>query len=228
MADAAKRAGKVLMYAMNNRFRSDARILRRFVERRELGNIFYAKTGWLRYRTNRGGPEWYTNKKSAGGGVLMDLGVQMLDLSLWMLGNPEVVSVTATKYVTDPRSDVEDTLAAMLILEGGASLTLEVSWALLLEKNFAYLNVFGTEGAALLNPFRIHKELHGKLMNITPPVESTRNIYKQSYELELEHFLRCINQGERPMASPEEGLKVMRVIDAIYQSAEARREVRLH
>jgi predicted dehydrogenase len=55
-----------------------------------------------------------------------------------------------------------------------------------------------------------------------------RNLYKQSYELELEHFLRCITQGERPQASPEEGLQVMRVIDAIYQSAEARREVRLH
>jgi len=228
MADAAKRAGKTLMYAMNNRFRAEAQVLRRFLERRELGDIFYAKTGWLRYRTERGGPEWYTNKRSAGGGVLMDLGVQMLDLSLWLLGNPQVSAVTATKYVRDPRQDVEDTLAAMLILQSGASLTLEVSWALLLEKNFSYLNLYGTEGAALLHPFRVHKEMGGRLKDVTPSLDSVRNLYKQSYELELEHFLRCITQGERPQASPEEGLQVMRVIDAIYQSAEARREVRLH
>lgn len=228
MAEAAKRSGKTLMYAMNNRFRAEAQLLRRFIERRELGDIFYAKTGWLRYRTERGGPEWYTNKRSAGGGVLMDLGVQMLDLSLWLLGNPKVVSVTATKYVRDPRQDVEDTLAAMLLLESGASLMLEVSWALLLEKNFAYLNVYGTEGAALLHPFRIHKEVSGRLKDVTPSLDGGKNLYKQSYEAELDHFLRCITHGERPQAAPEEGLLVMRVIDAIYQSAEARREVRLH
>ena len=228
MADAAQKSGKVLMYAMNNRFRSDVIVLRRYLEREELGKIFYAKTGWLRRRSDRRGPVWYENKKSSGGGVLMDLGVQMLDLSLWLLGNPKVVSVTAAKYVTDPRKDVEDTVAAFLVLEGGASLTLEVSWAVLLEKNFPYLNLFGTDGAALLNPFRIHKELGGNLLNVTPALESIKNIYKQSYEQELDHFLRCITQGEKPMASAEEGREIMRIIDAIYQSAEARREVRLH
>ena len=228
MADAAQKSGKVLMYAMNNRFRSDVAVLRRYLEREELGRIFYAKTGWLRRRTERRGPGWYENKKSSGGGVLMDLGVQMLDLSLWLLGNPKVTSVMAAKYVTDPRKDVEDTVAAFLILEGGASLTLEVSWAVLLEKNFPYLNLFGTDGAALLNPFRIHKELKGTLLNVTPALESPRNIYKQSYEQELDHFLRCITHGETPMASAEEGREIMRIIDAIYQSAEARREVRLH
>jgi predicted dehydrogenase len=227
MADAASRSGKVLMYAMNNRFRGDVQVLRGYLERQELGKIFYAKTGWLRRRTERRGPAWYENKRSAGGGVLMDLGSQMLDLSLWLLGNPRVTSVTATKYVTDPRKDVEDTVSALLMLEGGASLTVEVSWALLLEKNFPYLNLFGTDGAALLHPFRIHKELGGNLLNVTPALESTRNIYKQSYEQELEHFLRCISQDEVPMASPAEGLALMRVIDAIYRSAEARHEVLL-
>ena len=157
----------------------------------------------------------------------MDLGVQMLDLSLWLLGNPKVASVTATKYVTDPREDVEDTVAAFLVLDSGAALTLEVSWALLLEKNFPYLNLFGTHGAALLNPFRVHKELGGNLLDVTPPLES-KNIYKQSYEAELDHFIRCITQNERPMGSAEEGLQLMRVIDAIYQSAESRREVLLN
>ncbi|MEK7315563.1 MAG: Gfo/Idh/MocA family oxidoreductase, partial [Candidatus Eisenbacteria bacterium] len=161
MADAAKKSGKILFYAMNNRFRSDVQVLRSYMERKEFGQIFYAKTGWLRRRSDRRGPSWYQNKKSAGGGVLMDLGTQMLDLAFWLLGNPTVTSVTATKYANDPRQDVEDTLAALLMFENGGSLSLEVSWALLLEKNFPYLNLFGTHGAALLNPFRIHKELNG-------------------------------------------------------------------
>lgn len=228
MADAAKKAGKILFYAMNNRFRSDVQVLRRYMERKELGQIFYAKTGWLRRRSDRRGPSWYQNKRSAGGGVLMDLGTQMLDLAFWLLGNPTVASVTATKYANDPRQEVEDTLAALLVFENGASLSLEVSWALLLEKNFPYLNLFGTHGAALLNPFRIHKELSGNLLNVTPALDSTKNIYKQSYEAELDHFIRCVAHGEKPIVTAEEGVALMKVIDAIYQSAEARREVRLH
>jgi predicted dehydrogenase len=228
MAEAAQRAGKTLFYAMNNRFRSDVQVLKRYMERREFGQIFYAKTGWLRRRSDRRGPSWYQNKRSAGGGVLMDLGTQMLDLALWLLGNPTVASVTATKYANDPRQEVEDTLAALLVFENGASLSLEVSWALLLEKNFPYLNIFGTHGAALLNPFRIHKELNGNLLNVTPALDSTKNIYKQSYEAELDHFIRCLTLGEKPIVTADEGVALMKVIDAIYQSAEARREVRLH
>ncbi len=227
MADAAKKSGKILFYAMNNRFRSDVQVLRSYMERKEFGQIFYAKTGWLRRRSDRRGPSWYQNKRSAGGGVLMDLGTQMLDLAFWLLGNPTVASVTATKYANDPSQDVEDTLAALLIFENGASLSLEVSWALLLEKNFPYLNMFGTHGAALLNPFRIHKELNGNLLNVTPALD-TKNVYKASYEAELDHFIRCVTLGEKPIVTPEEGVALMKVIDAIYQSAEARREVRLH
>src|SRR4029450_5722646 len=78
IADAAKRSGKVLMYAMNNRFRGDVQVLRGYLERQELGKIFYAKTGWLRRRSEVRGPGWYENKRSSCGGVLMDLGVQML------------------------------------------------------------------------------------------------------------------------------------------------------
>jgi predicted dehydrogenase len=228
MADAARRSGKTLMYAMNHRFRTDVQMLRRFIEKRELGDIFYAKTGWLRRRGDRHVSEWYTNRRSAGGGALMELGVQMLDLALWLMGNPKVASVTATKYAQDPRREVEDTVAAMIVLEGRSCLTLEVSWALLLEKNFAYLNVYGTEGAALLNPFRLHKEMHGNLMNVTPAIEVDRNDHKVSYERQIEHFLRCVTTGEKPQASAEEGVDLMRVIDAIYQSADARREIRLH
>jgi predicted dehydrogenase len=228
IAEATRRADRVLMYGMNKRFQSDVQVLRQYMTRGEFGKIFYAKTGWLRRRGDARGPAWYDNKRSAGGGVLMDLGVQMLDLALWLLGNPAVASVSATKYAVDPRQEVEDTLAALLVFENGASLSLEVSWALLLEKSFPYLNLFGTHGAALLNPFRIHKELGGNLLNVTPALDSPRNIYKQSYEAEIDHFLRCITQGEAPMASADEGLALMTVIDAIYQSAESRREVRLH
>ncbi|MDI6809365.1 MAG: Gfo/Idh/MocA family oxidoreductase [Candidatus Eisenbacteria bacterium] len=227
MVKAAEKAKKILMPAVNNRFRADSRLLKKFVEKGELGQILYAKTGWLRRPTEWRDSAWHGDKKVSGGGVLMDLGVHMLDLCLWLMGNPGVVSVTASTYSKAGKRDVEDSATCFLRLEGGATVTLEVSWTLLLESNFGYLNLYGRSGVALLNPLRIHKEMHGTLANVTPSVEPTRNIHKQSYEAEIEHFVDCVRKGETPVSSAKEGLEVMRVVDAIYKSAETKKEVKL-
>jgi len=227
MVKAAEKAKKILMPAVNNRFRADSRLLKKFVEKGELGQILYAKTGWLRRPTEWSGSAWHGDKKVSGGGVLMDLGVHMLDLCLWLMGNPGVVSVSASTYSKAGKRDVEDSATCFLRLEGGATVTLDVSWTLLLESNFGYLNLYGRSGVALLNPLRIHKEMHGTLANVTPSVEPTRNIHKQSYEVEIEHFVDCVRKGETPVSSGKEGLEVMRVVDAIYKSAETKKEVKL-
>ncbi|MEO5987967.1 MAG: Gfo/Idh/MocA family oxidoreductase, partial [Candidatus Eisenbacteria bacterium] len=165
-------------------------------------------------------------KRESGGGVVLDLGFQMLDLSLWVLGAPEVVSVTASVHRSS-KGEVEDSAIAFLRLESGATLTLELTWGLLMEKDFAYLNLFGSGGAALLNPFRVHKGMHGTLVNVTPTLETSRNQYRQSMEDQLQHFADSVRAGRKPMGSAEEILPVMHLMDAIYRSAEAGKEVKL-
>jgi len=227
MTKAAKKAGRVLMCALSHRFRADAQILKKFVDGRELGRIFYTKAGWLRQRTGWKPDEWRERKRVSGGGVLLDLGVQMLDLALWILGSPGVDSVTATAH-RPPQAEVEDSLSAFLRLEGGGTLTLEVTWGLLMEKDFAYCNLFGENGAALWNPLRLHRAMHGSLVNVTPEVASPKNLYKQAVENQLAHFLDAVRKGNpAPVGSGQEALAVMRLVDAIYKSAESGREVKL-
>jgi predicted dehydrogenase len=97
-----------------------------------------------------------------------------------------------------------------------------------MEKDFAYLNLFGSGGAALLNPLRIHKGMHGTLVNVTPTnVDSSRNQFKHSIEAQIEHFGAVLRKAEKPMGSAEEILPVMELMDAIYRSAEQGKEVRL-
>src|SRR5262249_9048139 len=163
MVKAARKADRVLMCAVQHRFRPDAQLLRKVVEKGELGPIFYAKAGWLRPRTEGDSDERRRQKRESGGGVVLDLGVQMLDLALWMMGNPAVESVTAGVH-RSKKGEVEDNATAFLRLKGGATLTLEVTWGLLMEKDFAYLNLFGAGGAALLDPLRIHRAMHGTLV----------------------------------------------------------------
>ncbi len=226
MLKASKKAERTLMCAVQHRFRADAQLLRKFVDKGDLGEIFQAKAGWLRQRTEWDSDEWRRTKRESGGGVVLDLGFQMLDLSLWVLGAPEVVSVTASVHRSG-KGEVEDSAIAFLRLESGATLTLELTWGLLMEKDFAYLNLFGSGGAALLNPFRVHKGMHGTLVNVTPTLETSRNQYRQSMEDQLQHFADCVRGGRKPMGSADEILPVMQLMDAIYRSAEQGKEVKL-
>jgi len=226
MAKAAKKADRTLMSAVQHRFRADAQLLRTFVAKGELGEIHYAKAGWLRRRTEWDSDEWRQQKRESGGGVVMDLGFQMLDLSLWTLGGARVTSVTASVHRVK-KGDVEDSATAFLRLESGATLTLELTYGLLMEKDFAYLNLFGGGGAALLNPFRLHKGMHGTLVNVTPEIDSARNQYKQSVESQIAHFVEALRKGAKPMGHADEIVPVMKSLDAIYRSAEQGKEVRL-
>ncbi len=226
MVKAAKKHERLLMCSVQHRFRPDAQLLRKFLEKGELGEIFFTKAGWLRQRTQWDSDEWRRQKRESGGGVILDLGFQMLDLALWIMGNPKVESVTANLH-RSRKGEVEDNAIAFFRLGTGATLTLEVTWGLLMEKDFAYVNLFGSGGAALLYPLRVHKGMHGTLVNVTPQVDTPRNQYKQSMEAQLEHFAEALRKGSRPMGAAEEILPVMELLDAVYRSAEQGKEVRL-
>jgi predicted dehydrogenase len=226
MAKAAKKADRLLMCAVQHRFRADSQLLRTFVAKGDLGDIFYTKAGWLRRRTEWDSDEWRRQKRESGGGVVLDLGFQMLDLSLWMLGGPEVVSVTASVH-RSKKGEVEDSATAFLRLASGATLTLELTWGLLMEKDFAYVNLFGSGGAALLNPLRIHKGMHGTLVNVTPTLETSRLQYKQSIDAQIAHFADALRKGVKPIGAADEIVPVMELLDAVYQSAEQGKEVKL-
>ena len=142
-----KGAEERLMVAMNQRFRPDSIALRQFVAGGELGSVYYLRTGWLnRYRPR--GRTWRDRKATAGGGAFMDLGLQMLDLALWTLGFPAPQRVTAHMYA-GPESEVEDSAAVVVRLEGDRAINLECTWNLLAQRDRQYLHLLGSGGIRL-------------------------------------------------------------------------------
>ncbi|MCX6639225.1 MAG: Gfo/Idh/MocA family oxidoreductase [bacterium] len=220
MVDAAKRADRILMVGMNHRFRPDAMILKNFIEAGELGDIFLARCGWLKKKGRWSGADWWFQKHISGGGVLMDLGLQMLDLALWLMDESEVESTSAQLFHQILNAEVEDTVACQLHLKGGKMLTLHASWALIAPETQAYAHFWGTVGAAVLNPLRIDKELHGNLVNVTPEkVISPRELHRSSYRYELRHFIECVKHHREPVSSGQEALQILKIVEGIYKAA---------
>ena len=223
MAETAKLHKRKLMVGMNNRFRPDTMILKSFIENGELGKVFYVKSGWFKNVTSN--HPWLTKKDRAGGGVILDLGIVMLDLSLWMLGFPNVERVKATTYQHTTKS-VEDSAIVFIELKGGMTLFIETSWSFQSEKDFYYCDIYGTEGSAMINPLRIHKNLHNNLVNVTPSkIESPQNLHKKSYEHELRHFIGAVRGLHPVISTGEESVKRMKVVEAIYLSAKKGKEI---
>lgn len=228
MVEAARRYQRKLMVAMNVRFRRDAINLKSFIEAGELGDIFYARCGWLRRQEKWSEHSWLFQKQYSGGGVLMDLGIQMLDLSLWLFGNKKAKAVKATLYNKVSKLEVEDTAVAFVHLEDGSSLALEVSWTFLTAQDELYTNLLGTQGWAMTNPLRVMKEVHGNFTNLTPHVDDKpMSRYKRSYSNELRHFIKCLRDDTPMLSTGEESLDRMRIIEAMYESARRGKEVEL-
>lgn len=223
--DAAERSGRQVMTGMNHRFRPDAAALRAFVAGGELGDVHSVHGSWLNRKVPLARSTWRQKPEEAGGGALMDLGVQALDLALWLVGHPRVARVTAAAAAGD--FDVEQSATVLALTESGISLVVEVSSSYFGEADVRRVRIMGHEGSGSLPPLSVHKQLGGRPLDVTPRSPQTRggeDRYTNSYRRVLDHFLRAI-RGEAELAPPTEQVQLMELIEAAYRSIEEDREV---
>ncbi|MBU0507375.1 Gfo/Idh/MocA family oxidoreductase [bacterium] len=227
MVEAARTANRTLMVAMNLRFRPDCTTLRKLIEAEELGRIITVRSRWLKKTDRWSRSPWLSNARISGGGVLMDLGIQMLDVALWSLGGPAVQRISAHASRDRLGFRVEDTLIAFFSLAGDVSLYLNVTWAFMSDESEAQTIFSGTKGTAILNPLKITKEVQGSLVNVTPAGRPLRpqELYHKSYEGEIDHFYQSLLSGSAPISGGEEAVMLMEIIEATYRAASERREV---
>jgi predicted dehydrogenase len=223
IVDAAKKQNTKVMVGMNFRYRPDVMLLKSIIISGDLGEIFYVKCGWLRKQSSEG--QWFTKKDSSGGGVILDLGIVLLDLSLWLLNFPEIASVSTQNFFINT-SSVEDYSLSMIRCRPNALINLETSWSLSSEKDTFYLDIYGTKGNASLNPLRVFKKMNDQQIDMTPSgSDNYLSLFKKSYLNELKHFLGAV-QGVNPLFSPaEESLPRMKIIASMYQSAHEKKEI---
>ncbi|MDP6380813.1 MAG: Gfo/Idh/MocA family oxidoreductase [Phycisphaerae bacterium] len=236
----AEERGLRLMINFSFRFWEQSWALKRQVDAGILGDIYFARTLWLRRRGAPAGDRWFTKKSLSGGGPLVDLGVHRLDLALWFMGFPKpvwvlgntynpIISASARKHQFE--CDVEDLAVAMVRFENGAMLELEASWATnIAQRELMETRLLGTKAGLVQR-------------NIGEGYEFEAEIYLEKdgaqYDMKLHspvhgapasayyYFIDCIVKDVPHTATGAEGLAVMEILDAVYLSAETGEPVKM-
>ncbi|MFH1006607.1 MAG: Gfo/Idh/MocA family oxidoreductase [Candidatus Latescibacterota bacterium] len=237
MCMAARKAGKKLMVGLNNRCRSDVQALKRQIDAGKFGEIYYARAQALR---RRGIPGWgvFGDKEKQGGGPLVDIGVHALDLTWYLMGMPKPVAAsgkTYTKFGTrnnvvglmgqwDPKTfTVEDFAVGFIRFENGATAMVESSFCANIGEDIFTTALFGASGGGQLDPIRIFTEEDGTLLDVTP----VHLPQVKTHHREIELFIEAIRNDSEVPVPGEQGLEVMKMLDAIYESSEKNREVKI-
>jgi predicted dehydrogenase len=243
MLAAAKRSGKLLQIGFVRRFGNDCAILKDFVDNGDFGEIYYAKATYTRRHGCPGG--WFSDKKRSGGGPLIDLGVHVIDLARYIAGCPKPVSaygVTFDKLGSRPEvktrpgeykasdagntSDVEDFASALIRFENGFTIGIEASFDMNLpgENNIVIL---GTKAGATLSPdLKIYSTSHGYMTNVTLDMPTALD-FNGLFEREIDDFVDCVLTGRASNAPAEDGVVLMKILSAIYESAATGNEVKI-
>ncbi len=236
MVKTARKAGKFLQIGYNSRFAPTNQAIKRFIDAGEIGEVYYARAQSLR---QRGIPGWgvFIDKEKQGGGPLIDIGVHVLDLTLWMMGHPKPVAASGVTYQKFGKRDdivgfmgqwdhtkftVEDFASALIRFENGASIVLESSFVANLKQEEHNVTLLGTEGGAECYPPSITQERHRSLFSFEPKVPNS-NI--NTHHAEMKAFVECIRDNKEPLVTGEHGLMVAKIMDAIYKSSDEGREV---
>jgi predicted dehydrogenase len=254
IVDAARGADRAVHIAFTQRERGDVQALKRHVEEGNLGRIYHAKATWMRRNGIPGMGGWFTSKELAGGGPLIDLGVHMVDMALYLMGEPGVETVSCATYAElgpqgrggwagsglmtgEKPYEVEDLATAFIRLSGGATLNLEAGWAVYRESSDDFgVTLYGTDGGAEMkvrnygtsDTVRIYTDVAGVPAVVTPEIEP-----REGHLAVVRRFVETImggdSKGQRSSdwegQHGEDGLDRARIIDACYASALQNREV---
>ena len=238
MVEASRKAGKLLSIGYHYRYTEAGQTAKKAVSNNEIGDPLVTRVQALRRRKV---PGWgvFTNKELQGGGSLIDFGCHMLDLSIWLLGDPEPVEVMGKTYnrlsktpnqindwgVFDHETfEVDDHVTAYITFENGMSLQFECSWAANIKEDKIHLSISGADGGLNVYPFELYQPKLGKMMESTAEAEHNE---AKAGDVQAENFVSsCLGETEL-VVKPEEAMKISKIIEAIYKSSEIGTSVRL-
>lgn len=220
----ARETKRLFMVAQNQRFRADTQWLKGRIEEGLLGDVYAVHTRWVR-RHSLTGDRWFRYKKLSGGGPLIDLGVHVMDLAMWLIGFPAPLRVSGSWGQYFCVGDTEDWAYATVRLEGGAIMTCEVAEEAFLESEKIQVEIRGTKAGVMIDGHTgttIFTKSHGAAADEKPILDAD---WMGSRRRELQHFGEGVISGKSTIIPPEQSVQIMAIIDGIYRSGISEKEV---
>ena len=239
MVDAAKKAGKRLMVEQALRFQKGTQLLRDYYDRGEFGEVYFAKSSWVRRRGwprlnfppggSMGRGEWFIRKKEAGFGALGDIGVHLIDLAWYLMGTPKPVTVSGMMWnkIAAPilkrrrmPCEVEELAAGFIRFDNGSALAFDVCWDSHNQTGMQTF-IFGDKGGASVQPPKVYRGT-----DIMETVELDTEFGGFEVVDAYSHFIDCVRDPRKKLiASGEENVRLIQMLDALARSAQKGKEV---
>lgn len=246
MIAAADASGKKLMFNFNNRARPEARAMKAYIDSGVVGSINSAQAKWIRRTGIPGFGGWFTTKELSGGGPVIDL-LHMIDLALYFMGYPEPAHVLANTFDTfitdkgfkgpwgipdraDGTNNVEAAAHGFVTFKTGQVLTLQVSWAEMVKREEVSVvfqgtqaggkveRLFGRDGLdeTSIDACELYVQENGNSVNRDIVVPACEDMGRSS---SAKNFIEAIEGVAEALNTPVQALRLMKIIDAIYESA---------
>lgn len=242
MKEAAQKSGKLLMVGLVKRFGKDIQILKDLNQNNFFGDIYYIKSKYLRRNGSPGG--WFSDKKRSGGGPLIDLGVHILDMMNYLYDCENPISVYGYTFgqignqlqikkdvgyvsstVSNDIYDVEDFAGAIIRFPNNKIAVLETSYNLFIEQDSEGMELFGDKGGAKIdNGVKLSGNICDYMTNSELLIDSKFD-FSEAFLNEIKHYVDCVKNNTKCMANADDGIRNMKILDAIYQSAKIGHEV---
>ncbi len=243
MIEARDKSGKYLMTAQHFRFQNDTIALKREIDTGVLGDVYHARSWMLRRNWTPVRPG-FIYKKNSGGGPCIDIGVHILDLTLWMMGHPKPVAVSGVTQdklsklpgafsgwggVEIPHdADVEEFASAFVRFDNGATLILEVSWQLHhpTQGEDMQMWLYGTQSGSHWPSNRlISSNLTTKRTFDTQLNDAGKG--QEPHARECAAFAAAVASGAPSPVPAEQSRDVQAILNALYESAAQGKEIRI-
>ncbi len=242
MIEARDETGKTLMTAQHFRFSGQAKAMKAEIDTGSLGEIYHARS-WMLRRSGAPTRPGFILKSHATGGPCIDIGVHILDLTLWFMGNPKPVAVTGVSRAElahqkgafsvwggpiPKEFDVEDFAAAFVRFENGATLILEVSWMLHHDTNSEDMQMwlYGKNGGSHWPKCEVYSTNYATQQHYNTTLQIAKDI-REPHAQECVEFAQAIIDGAPSPVPAEQSLQVLTILDGVYRSQDTGAEVLL-